>query len=338
MRSQTEARVDTEATVCPVQHVLREPLVQELALQEEGDHSLTVATAHLLEIHIGDVDEPALGVEASLEEQAVPVGVPPTEGSRRLEYNERGATDGLSGGFRGEVAHQGVDEATDLAVQPLVVAEEDAQHLGKREDELAVRQPQQQLLVHVLAQQQGTLLRTGGTKSVRWPDQGMEHAAAEGPKVFQSAVRVGTLDPGHTSAVVTAGEEPLHSPGDPLEAELSEAFCELGLVAGDELREVGTEEPLERTHSPLAVAAGGRRIQRESQLVCHMKIRRERKSVATSPRSWRPAGSSSSRCPGASRIHSPDRCGCRRMSSRVRKHGATAAKKRRTAGVRGIHS
>jgi len=42
--------------------------------------------------------------------------------------------------------------------------------------------------VHVLAQKQGTLLRTGGTKAVQWPAQGMEDAAAQGPKVLQSAV------------------------------------------------------------------------------------------------------------------------------------------------------
>ena len=81
-------------------------------------------------------------------------------------------------------------------MKPLVVSEEDAEDLGqvgaaarpRGEDELPVRQPQQELLVHVLAQKQGALLRTGGTKSVRWPDQGMEDAAAEGPKVLQSAV------------------------------------------------------------------------------------------------------------------------------------------------------
>ena len=134
---------------------------------------LAEAAAHLLEIDRGDVDEPSLGVEASLEEQAVPVGMESAEGSRRLEYEDPGGAQRPARGFRGEVAHQGVDEATDLAVQPLVVAEEDAQHLGKREDEpqggplhrLAVRQPQQELLVDVLAEQQGALLGARGTQS-----------------------------------------------------------------------------------------------------------------------------------------------------------------------------
>jgi hypothetical protein len=87
----------------------------------------------------------------------------------------------------------------------------------------------------------------------------VENAAAEGPEVLQSALGIRALDSGDTTAVVTAGEEPLYRIGDPLEAELAEPLGELGLVAGGELREVRTEEPLERAHSPLVVGAGGRR-------------------------------------------------------------------------------
>ena len=57
------------------------------------------------------------------------------------------------------VEYQPVDEAADLSMKPLVVAEEYAEHLGqvgaaarpRGEHELLVRQPQQELLVHVLA-------------------------------------------------------------------------------------------------------------------------------------------------------------------------------------------
>jgi hypothetical protein len=104
------------------------------------------------------VDESTVAIEASLQEQSVPVGVPPNELSSALEHNERGATDGLSGCFRGEVPYQPVDEAADLSVKPLVVTKECTEHLGNGEDELAVGQPQQELLVHVLAQQEGPLL------------------------------------------------------------------------------------------------------------------------------------------------------------------------------------
>ena len=99
----------------------------------------------------------------------------------------------------------------------------------------------------------------------------MEDAAAEGPEVLQSAVGVGALDPGDTPAVVAAAQKALHCLGDPLQAELSESLGELSLVAGDELGEVGAEQPLERADSPLAVGAGGRRIQGQRQLVGHRK-------------------------------------------------------------------
>jgi hypothetical protein len=108
----------------------------------------------------------------------------------------------------------------------------------------------------------------------------MEDAAAEGPKVLQSAVGVRALDSGDTSAVVPAGQEPLYRLGDPLEAELPESLGELILVAGDELREVGTEEPLEGTYSPLAVGPEGRRVQGQRKLVYHMNKERPRDRAA----------------------------------------------------------
>lgn len=64
-------------------------VVQELELQEEGDHSLTEAAAHLLESYLGNVNEPVLRVEASLGEQAVPMGMEPAEGTRALEHEDR---------------------------------------------------------------------------------------------------------------------------------------------------------------------------------------------------------------------------------------------------------
>jgi len=57
-------------------------------------------------------------------------------GAGALEHNERGATGGLSGCFRGEVLYQPVDEAADLSVKPLVVTKECTEHLWNGEDEL----------------------------------------------------------------------------------------------------------------------------------------------------------------------------------------------------------
>jgi hypothetical protein len=182
--------------MCPLEHTLGQPLVQQLALYEERHDPLAEAAAHHCQIDGRDMDETTLVVKASLQEQAVPARMEAAKRSRTLEDHDGCGAQGLAGGLCCEVAHQVVDEAADISVKPLAVSEEDAEDLGqvgavarpRGEDELPVRQPQQELLVHVLAQKQGALLRTGGTKSVRWPDQGMEDAAAEGPKVLQWAV------------------------------------------------------------------------------------------------------------------------------------------------------
>ena len=142
----------------PAKHALGQPLVQELAPHEECHDPLTEADAHLGQIDSRDMDKTTLVVKSSLQEQAMPVGMEAAKGSRTLEDHDGCGAHGLARGLCGEVAHQRVDEAADLAVKPLVVAEEDAQDLGNGEDELTVGQPQQELLVHVLAQQEGPIL------------------------------------------------------------------------------------------------------------------------------------------------------------------------------------
>ena len=61
-----------------------------------------------------------------------------------------------------------------------------------------------------------------------------------------------------------------------------------GLVSGAELREVGTEQALQRAGAPLPVCAGRRRIQRKGQLVCHMRRERLKECAACCVRvpSW----------------------------------------------------
>jgi hypothetical protein len=118
------------------------------------------------------MDESALSVKASLQEQAVPMGIPSRKSSCRLQYHDCGGADGLAGGRRCEVEYQPVDEAADLSMKPPVVAEEYAEHLGQGEHELLVRQPQQELLVHVLAKKKRPFLGARGAE--------MEDPATEG--------------------------------------------------------------------------------------------------------------------------------------------------------------
>ena len=93
------------------------------------------------------------------------------------------------------------------------VAEEHAEHLGNGEDELAVGQPQQKLLVHVLAKQKGPFLRARGAE--------VEDLTTEGAEVLNPTVGIGALDPGNTLGVVPASQEAAHRLGDPLQAELA---------------------------------------------------------------------------------------------------------------------
>ena len=61
-----------EAAVGPLEHVLSRPLVHEVAIRQEGDDPPAEAGAHLYEIDLGDMNETALLVEASLEREDGP--------------------------------------------------------------------------------------------------------------------------------------------------------------------------------------------------------------------------------------------------------------------------
>jgi len=154
-------------------------------------------------------------------------------------------------------------------MKPAVVAEEHAEHLGNGEDELAVGQPQQKLLVHVLAKQKGPFLRARGAESVRLPDLGVEDLTTEGAEVLDPTAGISALDPGDPLGVVPAFQEAAHRLGDPLQAELSQTLGEVSLIARTELGEVRAEQTLQGADSPLAVGPWGCRIQGQRQLVGH---------------------------------------------------------------------
>jgi len=138
------------------------------------------------------MDEPSLPVETFLQHDGVDVRVEPGEFPRRSVGDDGGALD-LSPGSGGvEGLDDPVDQARDLAVQLPVVTEEDAEDLGKvgavarprGEEHLPVRKHKQELLVHVLTEEQRALLRAGRAEAVRLPALGVEHFAAERAKVL----------------------------------------------------------------------------------------------------------------------------------------------------------
>jgi hypothetical protein len=57
-----------------------------------------------------------------------------------------------------ELRDQVEDQSSKVGEQALVVAEEDPQSLGQSQDELAVREGKEQLLIQVLGEQESALL------------------------------------------------------------------------------------------------------------------------------------------------------------------------------------
>ena len=131
-----------------------------------------------------------------------------------LEHDDGTGADALAGGHCREIPYQPIDEAADLAVKPPVVAEEGSRSpcgaadapgtrstLGSVNTNCppagtGVREPQQELLVHVLAEQEGPLLGAGGAEALRRPALGVQDLARKGPEVLGLASGIGALDPG----------------------------------------------------------------------------------------------------------------------------------------------
>ena len=103
----------------PFDQALGQPLVQEIAIEEEGDDPLAEAGAHCGQVDLWDVDEPAVPVEATLEHEAVPVRIPsaglatapPRRLSGTLKHEDHSGAEKRAGGRGAEVPYQPVDEA-----------------------------------------------------------------------------------------------------------------------------------------------------------------------------------------------------------------------------------
>ena len=78
-----------------------------------------------------------LPIESAFQEDAMEMGIPSHEVSRRRVGDDCSALDPPAGGRVVEALDYAVDELADLTVQAAVMAEEDTDHLWKREDHLS---------------------------------------------------------------------------------------------------------------------------------------------------------------------------------------------------------
>jgi len=214
-----------------------------LADEAPGQEKLQEGTAEGFGEFLGVVDrqeeEASVGGEASFQHQSVPMGVGPQEIPEGLKSHDRGSLQ--KGGTRGqavELRQEGEDQVGDGAEELLIVAEKDPQGLGDREDELPVRELEEEMLVEVFGEQEGAFLGAGRAE--------IEPFAGKGTKVFETAFGIRALKAGDAFGVVAAGFEPRHHAGDPLQAEPSVVLGVEGVVGEGEILEVIVEDVSER--------------------------------------------------------------------------------------------
>jgi len=92
-----------------------------------------------------------------------------------------------------ESLNNGKDNPADIRKQTAVVAEVRPQDAWYRENELSMRQTQQQMIPHVLRKQESPFLRAGGAE--------VEGLTRKWAKVFILAFGIGALDAGDTLGV-----------------------------------------------------------------------------------------------------------------------------------------
>jgi len=145
------------------------------------------------------------------------------------------------------------------------VPEKHSQALGQTECEESVRKAQQEIILRVLGEKQGSFLTAGRAE--------MKAFAAEGTEQLLSAFRVSALYAGDSPGVITAGDETLSHLCDPLQSEPPVCVGVLLLIVFGKLSEVLFEDSLKDVRSALSIGGGWiRGLQSERQLWVHIDI------------------------------------------------------------------
>jgi hypothetical protein len=114
----------------------------------------------------GEVVELTGGLEFALKDQSVEVRVEPKRIPEGLIGDDDGAEDGLASRRRVELRDQAEDQPCKVGEEALVMAKEDPQGFGqvgavarpRGEDELAVGEGKELLLIEILGGQEGSFL------------------------------------------------------------------------------------------------------------------------------------------------------------------------------------
>jgi hypothetical protein len=119
-----------------------------LAFREEhADDPSAKAFGEFLGVMDGEGHELSFSVEASFQNERVPIGVEAQHVAEGLTGDGNRASDGRSCCCLLEICDQGKDQDREVGEQPLVVAEENAKRFWNGEDELAVGEGEQELLL-----------------------------------------------------------------------------------------------------------------------------------------------------------------------------------------------
>ena len=117
------------------------------------------------------------------------------------------------------------------------------------ENELPVRELEEELLVEVFGKQKGSLLRAGRTE--------IKALTRKGAEVFQTACGIGALNTGDALGVVAAAFESVHHSGDPFQAELAVVLCVERVVGLGEILEMIVEDTREGIRPAWDIPGGG---------------------------------------------------------------------------------
>ncbi len=137
-----------------------------------------------------------------------------------MGYNRSGENSTASC-LRIELFQNREDQLINFCKEVPVMPKERTEGFGECEDELAVREVEQNFLSKMLGEKQSAFLAAGGAE--------VETLARERPEVIVSAFRIKTAYPGKSQSVVSTGSEMITDFGNALQTK-AVVFCSILII------------------------------------------------------------------------------------------------------------